>query len=343
MTGPIRPGIFLPRHRLTRRFLAAIFSGVFLLALGTVGYVLIEGWSWLDSLWMTVVTLSTVGYSEVIPLTVKGRFFTMGLLIVGIIILGFTVGTLSQLLFEGEFRDLLGQRRMMRELKSLKGHYVVCGYGRSGRAVAMDLAASQVPVVAIEKDAGVVTAAIEDGRIAVIHGDATSDDVLETVGVRRARGLVTCLPEDFLNVFVVLSSRVMSPDLLIVAQARDTTSETKLQRAGANHIINPANIGGRRMAAAILKPGVLEFLDVVMSWSDEEWTLEELTVREGSPVAGKELMKSEIRVKSGAIILALRRKGRYLTNPDPREVLVPEDRLIALGTPGQISRLKDLV
>ena len=305
---------------------------------GTVGYVLL-GFSFLNALYQTITTITTVGYAEIEPLSDTGRIFTIVLILFGV---GTALYTLTQLLetvVEGHLGNLLGRRRMEREISTLHNHVVVCGWGRVGRAIADYLSHAGQRVVIVDRD---------PDRIATVSypavlGDVTEDEVLTRAGIERARVLVAAVDSDADNLYVTLASRTLRPDLVIIARARNDAAVTKLERAGANRVVNPQRIGGDRMAAFALQPHVVDFLDVVMHDGSLEFRLEEVAVPSGSPLAGCTLRTAQIRERTGALILAMRDPdGRFLTNPAPETEIQPAHILIAVGTTTQLSSLAAL-
>jgi voltage-gated potassium channel len=320
-------------HRL--RFGVAAFIGV--LVAGTVGY-LVLGFPLLDAAYQTVTTVATVGYREVRPLSSVGQIFTMGLIIVGVATALYTFTLVLEAVVEGQVQEVLGRKRMEREIGRMSDHVIVCGFGRVGRNLAQYVSNAGDDVVVIENDPERAMAADAAGH--VVRGDATSDEVLLEAGIDRARVLVTALNTDADNLFVTLTARSLREDLFIVARARVESSEAKLTQAGADRVVNPQGIGGARMAAFVLQPHVAEFLDFVMHDGSLEFRLEEVPVPEGSPLAGKSLRDTHIRDSTGALVLALRETGgEFTTNPPPETTLSAGQILIAIGTEAQLKAL----
>ncbi len=299
---------------------------------GTVGYLLL-GFSFLEALYQTVTTVTTVGFREVRPLSDAGIVFTIVLILFGVGTALYALGVLIQTLVEGDLHDVFGRRRMERRIADIDEPVIVCGWGRVGRAIAKDVA-----------DAGAVAGGRRPRRGAPRRrprtrpcaGDATDDDVLRRAGLERARALVAALDSDAGNLFVTVSARALRPDLFIVARVRIDESVEKLRRGGADRVVNPQSIGGARMAAFVLQPHVTEFLDVVMHDRDIEFRLEEVTVAPASPIVGDTLREAQIRDRTGALVLALRDEaGTFSTNPSPDARLDGGQVLIAIGTPGR--------
>jgi voltage-gated potassium channel len=314
----------------------ALFGAV--LVGGTLGYVAL-GFGVVDAAYQTVTTVTTVGFREVRPLTTAGKVFTMVLILGGVGTALYTFGLLLEVLIEGELRDVFRRRRMAREIERMSGHVVVCGWGRVGREVARFLAGSGERVVVVDRDPDRLATVADHLQVL---GDATDDATLLRAGVDRARALVAALDTDADNLFVTVSSRALRPDLVIIARARDESSEAKLLRAGATRVVNPQRIGGSRMAAFARQPHVVDFLDVVMHDGSLEFRLEEVAVPPGSPLAGCTLRDAQIRDRTGALVLAIRGPdGRFTTNPPPETPIRPDDILIAIGTTSQLAALRD--
>ena len=304
--------------------------------LGTVGYVIL-GFSVLDAVYQTVTTVATVGFREVQPLDDVGKVFTIILILVGVGTALYTFSVVLETLFEGHLRALFGRRRMERQIETMHGHVIVCGWGRVGRAIAEELTAANTDLVVIDLD----PTRIAEATLPAIVGDATEDRVLEAAGLLRARALVAALNTDAGNLFVTLSARSLRPDLFIVARARIEESEEKLRRAGADRVVNPQSIGGARIAAFVLQPHVTEFLDVVMHDRGLQFRLEEVLVPAGSSTAGKSIRDAHLRDRTGALVLALREEdGSFNTNPSPDTKICAGQVLIAIGTPTELDALE---
>ena len=309
------------------------------LFIGTVGYVLIEGWCFSDSLYMAAITITTVGFGEVHHLHDAGRFFTIFLIFCGVGIWAYTFATFSRLLLEGHFRQFFDRRRSEKMIDTLKDHIIVCGFGRMGQTVSREISEEGSPFVVIEKQESLVTELAERGYLHII-GDATAEDVLVAAGVKRARSLIAVLEGDAANVYAVLSARALNPALNIICRAECQDSENMMSRAGADKVISPYEIGGRTLAQAALRPSVLSFFEMATAMSREDLNIEELLVPPGSPLIGKTLQRSQIRETYGASVIALRGTDREtILNPPP-------DRLIEEGTVllvmGRASGLKAL-
>ena len=322
-----------------RRLRFGLAALVGIIVAGTVGYIAL-GFPWLDALYQTVTTVATVGFREVQPLSAGGQAFTIVLILVGVGTALFTFTQVLEVVVEGHVQEVLGRRRMEREITRMEGHVIVCGFGRVGRNLAQYVTGAGRDVVVIDHDHARAAAASEDRSGHVVQGDATIDEVLKEAGIERARVLVTALNTDAANLFVTLTARSLRPDLFIVARARLESSEAKLTQAGADRVVNPQGIGGARMAAFVLQPHVAEFLDVVMHDGSLEFRLEEIPLPDQSPLAGKSLRDAHIRDSTGALILALRdATGEFTTNPPPETELCAGQILIAIGTDTQLRAL----
>lgn len=320
-----------------RRLRIALLGLLAVIAAGTTGYVAL-GLGFEDALYQTVTTVTTVGFREVRDFDSADRAFTMALIVVGVGTVLYTFSLLLETLVEGHLRDLVGRRRVEKDLARASGHTIVCGWGRVGRAVAAALTRSGQDLVVLDID----TTRLADCPHPYLVGDVTDDRVLEKAGVRRAGVLVASLSSDADSLYTVLSARALSPDLVIIARARTEAAEDKFVRAGANRVVNPQRIGGDRIAAAALQPHVVDFLDVVMHDEGLEFQLQEVLVEDGSPLAGATLADSRAAA-GGAIVLALRSSGgEFRTNPPVDTCVRPGDIAIVVGTPEQIAGLREV-
>lgn len=320
---------------------AVVLAGVLLI--GTIGYTVIEGASVFDSLYMTVITVGTVGYAETIELSDAGRAFTMLLILTGFGAILFALGTFIDFVVEGHLKELVEGRRMQSGIERLSGHHIVAGLGRVGFAVARMLADENAPFVVIDRDPEVVAQAKGEGWLA-LDGDATEEEVLELAGVGRARSLITALDADADNLFVTFSARAINPDLFIVARSSHESSEAKLKRAGANRVMTPNVVGGRRMATMVLHPVVSDYLDLITHGDQVEFRLQEVEVRASCAFAGRSIREARVRDVTGAYILAVQAAdGAINTNPHPDSTLCAGDRMIVLGTASQLESLLRLM
>jgi voltage-gated potassium channel len=310
-----------------------------LLTVGMTGYRVLEGWSWHDALFMAVITLSTVGYGEVRPLSANGELFTIALILLGVGGMAYTFSTLADYLIAGELNGMLRRQRMARAIHKLRNHYIICGYGRVGQQVVQGLRANQYDVVVIDGGADHV-AEFEKAGIPYVIGDAASDPILLQAGIEHASGLCTCLPNDATNVFVVLSARTFNPNLFIISRSNQPESERKLRIAGANQVINPYLITGHRMAAQLLHPSVVEYLDVIMRSGELELRIEEIKIGAASLMNGRTLAECHVRSATGVNVLAVRRHDGKLHTHLPADFkLETGDVLVGLGTAPQLALL----
>jgi len=307
--------------------------------LGVAGYMLIEGWGFFDALYMVITTITTVGYSEIRPLSPAGRTFTILLIIMGVGTMLYTLSTIVHYAVQGEIRREVGRRRMQARIERLHDHVVLCGYGRVGRQIAAEFRRENVPYVVVDVNEASLATASEDGCLWV-PGNAASDEVLLAAGVKRARGLITAVDSDVDNVYVTLSARGLNPNLFIVARASRDDAEPKLRRAGADRVISPYQIGGRRMAMLALRPVAIDFVDTVMHDPSIDLLLEELEVRPESPMVGKSLEAARGAEAAGAVVLAVKRGTRLLPNPPGDLVVQAGDKLVVMGTTSDLRAIE---
>ena len=306
-----------------------------LLAYGTAGYMLIERYSFLDALFMTVITVSTVGFEEVHQLNAQGEIFTMTVIALGVIGFLYTFGVLVELLSGGQWQRHRRGRRMQRQLDDLHDHVIVCGYGRTGRNAVRELADDQQPFVVVEWNAQGLEN-VEHDQVLNIVGDASSDEVLQRAGIGRARALISAVDSDERNVYIVLTARALNPDLYIVARSSYPDSADKLRRAGANRVVSPYQLSGRRMAALAIQPAVVDTFDVLIRGADASVQVEELEVGDHPD---RELTAALLR-RSGAVLLAFRSSdGTLRVGPGDEVQLHRDDIVVAMGTREQLTSL----
>lgn len=333
------------------RFLIAICSVIVLVFGGTIGYTLIEGWPISESIYMAFITLTTVGFSEVRPLSETGRYFTIVFLIFSILTVGYSFAILISYLFEGLLVQTMRERRMTKNIKKMKDHYIICGCGDTGREVALEFKRSNLKFIVVDIDPEASQLA-RDESILFVKGDAVNDEVLLEANLEHAKGLASVLPDDEANVFVVLSARQLKPDLMIVSQASEERAIGKLMKAGANRVISPKQIAGRRLASIVLRPSVVNFLDVFVEsveGVEVPMRLEEVQICNGSPIIDQTLRESGLGQSTGALIVGIHGPGgRTRVNPTTTTSLASvrlrdQDTLIALGSQEQIDKLKQFV
>jgi voltage-gated potassium channel len=343
----------VPRSRIARpevrslraRLLFSLTLVATVIVAGTLGYAWL--WrnldaGWFDALFMTVTTITTIGYGEVKPLDGPARVFTMLLAMVGIGSLFYTFGAVMEYLVTVRLRDPMGRHRMEKRVAQLSAHVLVAGLGRVGRQAAEELQAAGSRFVVIDPSETAVRAGEDRGWL-VIHGDATEDDVLDRAGIGRARGLIATTANDATNMYIVLSARVLNPGLTIVSRAVDEVSVAKLTRAGADRAISPYAIGGHRLAHLILSPSVVDFFETALRRGNEALNIEDIAIAAGSPAAGKTLDGLDVRRATGASVLVILREGESPVSPSGDAVLGAGDRLLALGTADQLRRLEALI
>ncbi|MHC4321913.1 MAG: potassium channel family protein [Planctomycetota bacterium] len=323
-----------------KKLIISLLLFIIVLLSGTAGYYFIEGWDIFDSLYMTVITLSTVGFHEIEPLSKAGKGFTIGLIFFSLGVVAFVVNYGLKAIFEGEFRDVVGRRKLKKALESLENHYIVCGYGRMGKVICAELKQKGIPFVIVEKEPQALDV---DEDVKIIYGDATRDELLKNVGIEKAKGLISVLDSDAQNLYVVLSARGLNKDLFIVARANEEGSDYKLARAGADKVVSPYHIGGLRIAHTIFKPTVVDFLELTAKTGNMEIQIEEVLVEEGSMLADKTIKDANIGGKKGVINVALKKKnGKIMFNPDADTQIGVGDKLAVIGEPEHFSRFEKM-
>jgi voltage-gated potassium channel len=320
----------------------AVGAVALLAALGTVGYRIIEGWSWFDSLYMTIITLATIGYGEPEGMTRAGRVFTVVLISGGVLTVGYAVTVVTQSAIQGELLATWEKRRVQERIRKLKDHFIICGIGRVGKRVAAGLASEDADFVLVERDR-VRIEGIADTNWLVVHGDATREDVLERAGIHHARGLVAALPTDADNVFIVLTARDLSETLKIVARVNDNSTIPKMRKAGADKIISPLDTGAHLILQALLRPSVAKFIELATMTEGLDLTIEEVLVSPGSPLAGKKLREANLRRDLNVIIISIvRAKGEMIFNPNADTAVDGGDKIIAIGNRSGLEGLEEL-
>jgi voltage-gated potassium channel len=316
---------------------------VSLIVVGTVGYRLIEGWEIIDCLYMTIITIATVGFKEVGPLSTGGKIFTMALIVTSLGSLAYVGTSIARFVFDGDLTNYIKTYKVDKKIAKLKNHVIIVGYGRNGEQAAIELTEHGVEFVIIDKRDTVISRIREDRELLYIKGDATHEEVLEQARIYDARALIATTPNDADNVFVVLTARSMNPGMTVISRASEMGSQMKLKRAGATNVIMPERIGGQRMAKLVHQPDVVEFLEYILLQKTQDVNLEEVSCRNLSQqYVGKSIQDLKVREVSGANIIGIKTGGaRYIFNPDPKMIVSRNDQLFVLGSPGQIKKMKE--
>lgn len=324
----------------TRQLLPMGYFLATIIVLGTLGYMSIEGWNVLDALYMVVITIFTIGFQEIHPLSPSGKIFTMIIAAAGVGTVVYGCGKGFEAIVEGEVLGYRRKRKMQKKIKDMKNHIIICGYGRTGHQASAELAKARVPHVVIDQKPSTAEE-LEPIGVPYIIGDVINDDNLEMAGIAAARALICTADSDVANVYVTLSARALNQTLYIVARASDRDTEKKLKMAGASRVISPYFISGTRMAAWTLKPVTSDFLDMVMHGGSLEFSLQEITVAKNSPLIGKSLEEARIRQESGAMVLAIRTStGTFNLQPDAGSRIEQGDTFVVIGTQEQLDLLK---
>lgn len=319
-----------------------VIAGFFgILVAGVVGYMFFENISFVDALYMTVITVSTVGYGDMVPIHTSGKIFTVFMVLGGVAYVMYMFSKIMETVIEGGLREIMGKRLMAKELARLKDHYIVCGFGRIGKVICDTLDGSEIPFAVIESDPNEYQNIIDAGYN-VLNGDASEDEILIQAGINSAKGLIAVVSSDANNVFITLTAKGLNPDIFILARSSGAVgAKKKLKRAGADCVISPYTIGGIRMAHSVIRPNVIDFLEASMAVDEYNLQIEELYVGESADLKGKTLMDSNIRKSFDIIVVGIKRgKKTMLFNPKPDTVILGGDILIVLGKKGQIANLK---
>jgi len=312
---------------------------IFITSIGTLGYVLIEKANFLDSLFMTIITISTVGYEEVFRLSDKGKYFTIFLILTGTGTLAYIGTQVFDLIIAGELRRTFGRKRMDKKISKLNGHYIICGYGRMGKIIAAQLKEKSIPFVIIEKDEKYIHEFDEKEYLYII-GDATKEDTLVKANILYAAGVISVVESDAENVYITLTAKGFSSDIKVYTKAMDAEASSKMFWAGADSVISPFTTGALQIANAIIKPNVTEFLELALGKNDYNIEVEEIKVKKGSKFDGKTILESNIR-KFGLIVIAIKKNDKnFIYNPSANEVLESDDVLICLGRREDFEELK---
>ncbi|MDZ7599113.1 MAG: potassium channel protein [Desulfobacterales bacterium] len=323
-----------------KKFRFAILLSFGTISFGTLGYYFFEGMTFFDAFYMTIITVSTVGFSEIKPLTTIGRSITMVVIMMGIGVGGYTIGMVARSFIEGELRIFFGRKKLEKRIAALAHHFIICGYGRIGRIISSELADDKIPFVVIEQDAKAVEQ-LQKNSYLWLQMDATSEEALLAAGIKRAKGLVTALPSDAHNVFITLTAKGLRPDIFILSRASDHGNEDKLKRAGATRVVSPYLIGGRRMAQVLKRPTVVDFIDIAMMESNLGLMMEEAKIGPESQLIGKNIMASNLRRDFGVIVVAIKKMSdEMIFNPGPGETLEAGDVIVVLGKMEHLERMR---
>ncbi|MDX2256905.1 MAG: potassium channel protein [Pseudanabaenaceae cyanobacterium bins.39] len=314
-----------------------------LIIVGTLGYHLIEGWNWLDSIYMTVITLATIGYGETNPLHAGGRIFTIILIVMGVISLSYVVSQFTNAIANGHIYNIWQARQHSKMMQSLNNHYIVCGFGRTGRQITAEFRAEgSIDFVVIDSDAMAINEAQRNGYLTIM-GDAALDSTLLAAGIDRAICIVSALPSDAENLYTVLSAKSLNPQIRAIARGSNEEAMQKLRRGGADEVISPYITGGKRMAAVALRPQVMDFVDGIIAGSNRSFYIEEYKI-DDPRLVGVSLKKASLRSQTGVLVLAIRRAdGHVIAGPDGNTEILEGDVLISMGTPEQLRALNQLL
>ena len=334
----------IKKQRITSIIIAIILLFLILI-IGIAGFMIIEGFPFIDAFFMTIITMSTVGFSEVRDLTDAGMVFTSFLIIFSFGIFAYVVTTFTRYIVDGIFRNYFKDNKVKKRIKKLSGHVIVCGYGRNGKQAIKGLVDHNQQTIIIENDEALIEKIREETDLLYIHGDSTQEEILVSAQVSNAKALITTLPNDADNLFVVLTAREMNPEMIIISRAYDEHSDIKLKRAGATNVIMPDKMGGQHMAKLVAQPDIVEFLDYIMLQKSSDVKLEEVSCENlAECYVNKSIRELDIRNASGANIVGLRREdGTYIINPEPDVLLTCTDKLFVLGIPGEIERLHNVM
>ncbi len=323
-----------------RRLNTCLLTLAGIIIFSTAGYYIVEDMPLFDALYMTVITISTVGFSEIQPLSNYGRTITMITIIASITIGGYAVGVIVRMFIEGELKKTFERRRLEKLIENLKDHFIICGFGRIGRIICRELYEDNMKFVVIEQDP-VAIAELEKLKFLYLQMDATTDEALVKAGIMKAKGLVTAVRSDANNVFISLTAKGLRPDIFVLSRTSDVKNEDKLKRAGASRVVSPYYLGGRRMAQMLKRPAVVDFIDIATMDNKLGLIMEEVRIRPESVLVGKNLIESHLRQDFGVIIVAIKRQhsGDMVFNPGPSEILNNGDVLVVLGKKEDVSRM----
>jgi len=325
----------------TKHLLLSVLLALCIFLLGASGYMMIEGWDFLDAVYMTVITLTTVGYGEVHEVSRIGQIYTILLIFIGVAFILFVAGSVVQFMVEGRIRTILGRRSLDKKIDRLKNHYIVCGYGRIGKVLCNQLKRKPIDLVVIDKNQELIPI-LDDDKVLYLSGDASDEAILHKAGILRAKGLIAVLATDTDNVFLVLTARQLNPDLYIIARASRDESKLKLQAAGANKVESPYEMGAVSMAQRIIRPTVTNFLNLAFAHKRKDIQMEEIPVNSSSGLINVMLKDSGIRQQFNLIIIAIKKPdGSMLFNPSYETIIEAGDTVIAVGQEGNLLKLEN--
>jgi voltage-gated potassium channel len=327
----------------SRKLFYSLVMLAMLIGFGTIGYYHFEHMPFFDAFYMTIITISTVGFSEIVPLTKVGRSITVVIIVLGISVGTYTVGIIVQWLVSGEIQKIFGRRKLQKQIADLKNHFIICGFGRIGQIICQELDEDGIDFVVIEQDHDAIEAIISL-KYLFIEEDATSEDALMAAGIMNARGLVTAVNSDANNVFITLTAKGLRPDIFVMARSSEEKNEEKLIKAGATRVVSPYLIGGRRMAHVLKRPTVVDFLDIATMGNHLGLIMEEAEIGQESGFIGKNLIESRLRQEFGVIIVAIKKgSGQMVFNPAPTEKLAAGDVIVVIGQTGDLKRMREIL
>ena len=310
---------------------------------GTIGYSVFEDMPVFDAFYMTVITISTVGFSEIKPLSQVGRLITVIIIVSGISVLTYTLGQVARIFVEGDLQSILGRRKLEKQISELNDHYIICGFGRIGTIISRELSDENISFVVIEQDSEKVKQ-LEEDNFLYLNMDATLEEALLQAGIKKAKGIVTAVKSDADNVFITLTAKGLRPDIFVLARASDVQNESKILRAGASRVVCPYLYGGRRMAQILKKPTVVDFIDSAMMDSQLGLSMEEAVVGPASDLIGKTLIDSQIRQRFGVVIVAIKKPTREIVFiPTPTEKLESQDTIVVIGKKEDLERMNEVL